>query len=248
MKSMEQPLIKLENVCKTFGTNQVLRGINLSIFKGEITTIIGKSGTGKSVLLKHIIGLLSPDSGDIFFEGHSLRLMPKKKRKALKSKFSYMFQGAALFDSLTVFENIALPLNERSVLKKNKIKKLVLEKLQQLDLNDIENKYPSQISGGMQKRVALARALITNPEIVLFDEPTTGLDPIRKNAVHQMITNYHQKFGYSGVIVSHEIPDIFDISQRIAMLDRGKIVFEGSPEQIQNCDTALVRQFISGQE
>ena len=248
MKSMEQPFIKLENVCKTFGTNQVLRGINLSLFKGEITTIIGKSGTGKSVLLKHIIGLLTPDSGDILFKGRSLGSMPKKERKALKSKFSYMFQGAALFDSLTVFENIALPLKERSVLKRAKIKKMVLEKLYQLDLNDIEKKYPSQISGGMQKRIALARALITDPEIVLFDEPTTGLDPIRKNAVHRMITDYQQQFGYTGVIVSHEIPDIFYISQRVAMLDQGKIIFEGTPEQIQNCDTPLIRQFIAGQE
>jgi phospholipid/cholesterol/gamma-HCH transport system ATP-binding protein len=245
---MNKPLIQLENVFKSFGENRVLRGANLSIYRGEILTIIGKSGGGKSVLLKHIIGLIEPDSGRILFEGRPIAEMKKAEKKALKKKFSYMFQGTALFDSMTVFDNIALPLKETTSLSEAKISKRVLEKMKQLDLHDIDDKYPSQLSGGMKKRVALARALVTEPEIVLFDEPTTGLDPIRKNAVQTMISEYQSKFGFTGVVVSHEIPDIFYISQRIAMLDEGRIIFEGSPREIQQVSDTLVRQFIQGLE
>jgi phospholipid/cholesterol/gamma-HCH transport system ATP-binding protein len=226
---MELPLIQLVDVYKKFGNNKVLIGANLSIFEGQVTTIIGKSGGGKSVLLKHIIGLLEPDSGKILFRGRSLSEMQKAEKKAFKRKFSYVFQGTALFDSITIFENIALPLKEKTSFKKAKIDNLVREKMDQLDLRGIDHKYPSQLSGGMKKRVALARALVTDPEIVLFDEPTTGLDPIRKNAVHKMISDYQKQFGFTGVVVSHEIPDIFYISQRVAMLEEGRIVFEGSP-------------------
>jgi phospholipid/cholesterol/gamma-HCH transport system ATP-binding protein len=227
----------------------VLDGISLSISKGEITSIIGKSGGGKSVLLKHIIGLISPDSGDVLIEGRSIRKYKGQERKKLKEKFSYMFQGNALFDSMTVFTNIALPLKEKTNLSEEEIKKRVHERMEQLELEtDVDDKYPSQLSGGMNKRVALARALITNPEIILFDEPTTGLDPIRKNAVHSMITNYQKKFGFTGVLVSHEIPDIFYISQRIAMLNEGKIIFEGSPDEIRENRNPLIREFVQGME
>lgn len=245
---MDKPLIQLINICKKFDSNHVLNGANLSIYRGDITTIIGKSGVGKSVLLKHIIGLIKPDSGVILFEGRSLADMKKSERKVLKRKFSYMFQGTALFDSLTICENIALPLKETTSLPGAKIKELVQNKMDQLDLFDINDKYPSQISGGMKKRVALARALVTDPEIVLFDEPTTGLDPIRKNAVHRMISDYQKKFGFTGVVVSHEIPDVFYISQRIAMLDEGIIIFEGVPEKIKEVANPIVQQFIKGLE
>jgi phospholipid/cholesterol/gamma-HCH transport system ATP-binding protein len=245
---MELPLIQLIDVHKTFGDNKVLNGANLSIFEGQVTTIIGKSGGGKSVLLKHIIGLMEPDSGKILFRGHSLSEMQKAEKKTFKRKFSYVFQGTALFDSITVFENIALPLKEKTSFKKAKIAGRVREKMDQLDLQGIDNKYPSQISGGMKKRVALARALVTDPEIVLFDEPTTGLDPIRKNAVHKMISDYQKQFGFTGVVVSHEIPDIFYISQRVAMLEEGRILFEGSPEEIQQTSNSVVQEFIHGLE
>jgi phospholipid/cholesterol/gamma-HCH transport system ATP-binding protein len=245
---MELPLIQLVDVHKTFGDNKVLNGANLSIFEGQVTTIIGKSGGGKSVLLKHIIGLMEPDSGKILFRGHSLSEMQKAEKKTFKRKFSYVFQGTALFDSITVFENIALPLKEKTSFKKAKIAGRVREKMDQLDLQGIDNKYPSQISGGMKKRVALARALVTDPEIVLFDEPTTGLDPIRKNAVHKMISDYQKQFGFTGVVVSHEIPDIFYISQRVAMLEEGRILFEGSPEEIQQTSNSVVQEFIHGLE
>jgi phospholipid/cholesterol/gamma-HCH transport system ATP-binding protein len=243
-----QPLVQLIDVTKSFGSNAVLTGADLEIYRGQITTIIGKSGVGKSVLLKHIIGLIQQDAGEILFEGRPLADMSKAERKAMKKKFSYMFQGTALFDSMTVFENIALPLTEKTDLSKKQIAARVRDKMLQLDLRRIDDNYPSQLSGGMKKRVALARALVTDPEIVLFDEPTTGLDPIRKNAVHSMISGYQKKFGFTGVLVSHEIPDIFYISQRVAMLDGGKILFEGTPEEIQALADPVVQQFLQGLE
>ena len=186
--------------------------------------------------------------GEIFFEGSPLSRMRQRERRAVRNKFSYMFQGTALFDSMTVYENVALPLKERTRMPASTIREKVGEKMTQLDLHDVDGKFPSQLSGGMKKRVALARALVTDPEIVLFDEPTTGLDPIRKNAVHSMIAEYQQKFGFTGVVVSHEIPDIFFISQRIAMLDEGHIVFEGDPEELMNTTDPVVQQFIHGLE
>ena len=245
---MSEPLIQFNQVFKAFGDNAVLEGVDLSIYQGEVTAIIGKSGIGKSVLLKHIVGLLEPDDGEILFQGQSLKAMNRAERRALKMKFSYMFQGTALFDSMTVYDNIALPLKERNREPSKEIKRRVREMLAQLDLAGIEDKYPSQLSGGMKKRVAMARALVTDPQIVLFDEPTTGLDPIRKNAAHAMIAEYQKTFGFTGVMVSHEIPDVFYICQRIAMLDRGRIVFEGSPREIQDSAEPVIRQFIRGQE
>ena len=210
---MVEPLIQFKDVHKSFGDNHVLKGIDLEIYQGEITSIIGKSGDGKSVLLKHIIGLIVQDEGVILFEGKPISKMKKSERRRLKEKFAYMFQETALFDSLTVFENIGLPLTEKTAMSKKKIAEKVRDKMNQLDLEEIDHVYPSQLSGGMKKRVALARALVTDPEIILFDEPTTGLDPVRKNAVHSMISDYQKRFGFTGVVVSHEIPDIFYISQ-----------------------------------
>ena len=245
---MDQPLIEIENIRKCFGSNWVLDGVTMSIYRGQITSIIGQSGMGKSVLLKHIIGLLTPDSGRVLFEGRPLAAMKKDERRILKRKFSYVFQDTALFDFLNVFENIALPLMERAAYSEAEIKDRVESKLHQLDLYDVESKYPSQLSGGMKKRVALARALVTDPEIVLFDEPTTGLDPIRKTAVHSMISDYQKRFGFTGIIVTHEIPDVFFISQRVAMLNEGHICFEGSPEEIQQTADPVVRNYIRGLE
>jgi phospholipid/cholesterol/gamma-HCH transport system ATP-binding protein len=245
---MTEPLIEMRSVYKGFGRNQVLAGVDLPIERGKVTTIIGKSGTGKSVLLKHIIGLLTPDRGDICFEGRPIAQMTKAERRALKLRFSYMFQGNALFDSMTIFDNIALPLRERHRFSEAEIKKRVENRLDQLDLGDIGHKYPSQVSGGMRKRVALARALVTDPEIVLFDEPTTGLDPIRKNAVHSMIADYQRRFGFTAVLVSHEIPDVFFISQQVAMLDEGKIIFNGSSTDIQESREPVIQHFLKGLE
>lgn len=245
---MSGAFIEFVDVHKSFGDNAVLRGIDLSIERGQITTIIGKSGGGKSVLLKHIIGLMTPDAGEIRIDGRALGRMKKRERRALKRRFSYVFQDTALFDFMNVFDNIALPLRERGGLNEEEVHRRVQEKMQQLDLQGIDDDYPSQLSGGMKKRVALARALVTEPEIVLFDEPTTGLDPIRKNAVHNMIADYQKRFGFTGVVISHEIPDVFYFSQQVAMLHEGRVLYAGSPEALQQVSDPVVHQFIRGFE
>ncbi len=245
---MTQALIELKEVYKSFGEHHILRGADLTIEKGQVTTVIGKSGEGKSVLLKHIIGLLEPDSGQILFEGKELFQLKKAESTQLRSRFSYVFQNTALFDSMTVHENVALPLKEKGLLSKEEIHDRVDVRMGQLDLHEIGEKFPSQLSGGMKKRVALARALVTDPEIVLFDEPTTGLDPIRKNAVHAMISDYQKRFGFTAIVVSHEIPDVFFISQKVAMLDEGQILIQGTPQDIQQSDNPLVQGFLRGME
>ncbi|MBL0712499.1 MAG: ATP-binding cassette domain-containing protein [Desulfosarcina sp.] len=243
---MTHPLIEFRNIHKTLGTTYVLRGTDLKIPRGEITTIIGKSGTGKSVFFKHIIGLISPDSGEIICDGKPMSAMTRAELYAWRGKFSYMFQNMALFDSMSVFENVALPLAQGTNLPQEEIMKRARERLRQLDLEGIDQKYPAELSGGMQKRVAMARALVTDPEIILFDEPTTGLDPIRKNAVHSMISEYQSKYGFTVMLISHEIPDVFLITQQLAMLDEGKIIFQGPPEDIQNIQDPMIREFITG--
>ena len=245
---MREPVIRFEKVCKSFGRNVVLRDVDLNIFEGEVTAIIGKSGAGKSVFLKHIIGLLKPDSGKIFFKGRSLSGMKRKELTELKNHFSYMFQNNALFDSLTVYENIALPLKEKTRMKPEEIQENVLKQTSQLEISDVLDKYPSQISGGMMKRVALARALITDPEIVLFDEPTTGLDPIRKNAVLNMIAQYQRRFGFTAVVVSHDIPDIFYIADQVAIIEDSTILFEGTPVELEQSEQPEVQAFLSSLE
>jgi len=245
---MTQPFIELKNVRKSFDSNPVMQGVDLLIYKGEITVVIGKSGCGKSVLLKHIIGLETQDSGVISIAGQDLADMDREARKQFKQKTSYMFQNNALFDSLNVFDNIALPLAEGSSLSKREIRDRVIMRMEQLEILGIEGRYSTQLSGGMRKRVALARALVTDPDLVLFDEPTTGLDPVRKNAVHSMIKEYQERFGFTAVVVSHEIPKVFEIAQRVAMLDKGRILFQGSPEEIQGSTMDPVRSFINGRE
>ena len=245
---MTLPLIQFVDIKKSFGTNQVLRGVNLSIYKGEIMAVIGKSGTGKSVLLKHIIGLILQDSGKLLIQGKPLNRMPKKEKLLFKKNLSYMFQENALFDFLNIFENIALPLKETSHYAKSVIEEKVKTRMEQLGLGPIGEKFPSQLSGGMRKRVALARALVTDPKVVLFDEPTTGLDPVRKKKVHTMIEEYQKQFGFTAVIVSHDIPEIFDVAQHIAMLDEGRITFEGSKDDILHSHSEVVNAFIRGDE
>jgi phospholipid/cholesterol/gamma-HCH transport system ATP-binding protein len=241
------PLIELKNVTKRFGTRTILNKLNLTILGGDITTIIGKSGGGKSVLLKHIIGLLKPDEGEILINGKQLKDMTRNERTLFKRQASYMFQNNALFDSLKVFENIALPLREKTRLREDAIKSKVLAKIDQMELSEVTYKYPSQISGGMQKRVALARALVTEPKIIFFDEPTTGLDPLRKNAVLGMIAHHQKKIGFTAVLVSHDIPDVFFISNRVAIIDKGQIPFQGTPIELEQSENPVVQEFIRGQ-
>ncbi|MCB2187280.1 MAG: ATP-binding cassette domain-containing protein [Deltaproteobacteria bacterium] len=238
--------IELKGVNKAFGNTQVLRDLNLRIPFGEITAIIGKSGEGKSVLLKHIIGLLKPDSGEVWVKGKNIWEIGRQERVELLSTFSYLFQGTALFDSMTVYENVSLPLTERTKVPLAEVKERVERVMELLDLPDIQHKYPSQLSGGMQKRVALARALVTRPETMLFDEPTTGLDPIRKVAVLNMINNYHNKLNFTGVIVSHAIPEILYICQKVAFLSEGRIVFQGTPQGILQSQEPAILEFFEG--
>ncbi len=233
---MEPPLIEFRDVTKRFGSQTVLERVNLQIYEGQVTTIIGLSGAGKSVLLKHIIGMIQPDEGMIFFRGESLTSMKSNQTAAKFAQMSYMFQNNALFDSLTVYDNVALPLRETTNLREAEIKRRVMARIEQTELSDAVYRYPSELSGGMQKRAALARALVTDPRIVLFDEPTTGQDPVRKNAILSMIAEYQHKFGFTAVLVSHEIPNVYFISNRILALYDRTIVFQGTPEELEDFD------------
>ena len=239
-------MITLRNVHKSFGAQKVLDGLDLDIPDGKITAIIGPSGEGKSVLLKHLIGLLQPDSGAVEVDGESILDLRRSELNRIREKFGMLFQNVALFDSMTVFENVAFPLQEKTTLSKEEIRDRVLSALEDVGLKNIENKFPDELSGGMKKRVGLARAVVLNPKIILFDEPTTGLDPIIKRAIHQLIKDTHAKFGFTAVIVSHEIPEIFDVAQNVAMLFRGKILQHGTPDDIINSTDPAIRQFISG--
>ncbi len=239
-------MISLRNVHKSFGSQKVLDDLNLEIPEGKITAVIGPSGEGKSVLLKHLIGLLQPDSGQVEVDGESIIGLRRSHLNRIREKFGMLFQNVALFDSMTCFENVAFPLQEKTNLPKDEIRRRVLSVLENVGLKNIENKFPDELSGGMKKRVGLARAVVMNPKIILFDEPTTGLDPIIKRAIHELIKDTHEKFGFTAVIVSHEIPDIFDVAQNVAMLYKGKILQHGSPSDIKNSSDPAVRQFISG--
>lgn len=214
--------LQLRGLSKAFGDNVVLDKIDLDIELGTHTTIIGKSGIGKSVLLKCVSGLLAPDSGSISIDGGGEGPPP----------CSYMFQQNALFDSMTVEENIALPLREKGKAKRKEIEQRVVDLLDQLELRPAAKQFPAEISGGMKKRVALARALITNPKVILFDEPTTGLDPMRKYSVFEMIRDYRKRFGFTVLMVSHDVPEVFEISDTVGWLDKGKILFWGTPADL----------------
>jgi phospholipid/cholesterol/gamma-HCH transport system ATP-binding protein len=244
----KQPLIEFKGVTKRFGARTILERVDFKIYEGEVTTIIGLSGTGKSVTLKHIIGLLKPNEGQILFHGTPINRMKKAEWNEYTRKISYMFQNNALFDSMTVFENVALPLRQTTRLPKNEIADRAMARIEQTELTEVAHKYPSEISGGMQKRTALARALVTDPQIVLFDEPTTGQDPIRKNAILGMVAEYQKQFGFTAVLISHEIPDVYFISNRILALYDKKIVFQGSPEEFESLDHPFRHELISSLE
>jgi len=239
-------MIEFVDLYKSFGRQQVLKGINLTIPHGQITAIIGQSGSGKSVLIKHLIGLIRPDSGQALVDGTDVVQLRGKALDRVREKFGVLFQGGALFDSMTLFDNVAFPLREKTRLTEAEIAERAMQRLEAVGLADMGHKYPAELSGGMKKRAALARALVQDPQIMLFDEPTTGLDPILVNSIHRLILDTHKHFGFTAIVVSHDIPEIFDIAQTVALLHDGVIVECGTPEAIMASANPVVRQFITG--
>jgi phospholipid/cholesterol/gamma-HCH transport system ATP-binding protein len=239
-------MITIDTIHKSFNSREVLRGVTLQVQKGDILAVIGGSGAGKSVLLKHIAALMRPDRGSISVDGIAVPALRGKALERYRARLGFLFQGGALFDSMTVYENVSFPLHEKTKLKEKEIRDKVVAMLGHVGMRDEGDKYPAELSGGMKKRAALARALITSPEIMLFDEPTTGLDPIIVNNVFQYIKSTHADLGFTGVIVTHEIPKIFSIVQRVALLIEGTIVAVGSPDEIQASDDPVLRHFLSG--
>ncbi len=239
-------MIKIIDLHKSFGAQEVLRGVNLEIPKGKITFIMGQSGQGKSVLLKHIIGLIRPDSGQILVDGLDITGLSLKELYRVRKRFGMLFQDAALFDSMTVAENVAFPLREHTRLSETEIAKKVEEKLALVGLLEAADKLPSELSGGMRKRAGLARALALDPEIILFDEPTTGLDPIMTASINRLIKESQQRHQLTCVVISHDIPSALTIADKIAMLHQGVIIEEGDPESIKNSSHPFVRRFFEG--
>jgi len=240
-------MIRIQGLSKSFGRQPVLRGVDLDVATGEIMIVIGRSGGGKSVLLKHLLGLLRPDAGAVLVDGVDITRLRGPALEAVRRRYGVVFQGGALFDSMSVFDNVAFPLWEKTSLRTAEIAERVEEKLAQVGLVDMGHKNPAEISGGMRKRVAIARALVTQPEIVFFDEPTTGLDPILVNTIHHLIRDLHAKFRFTAVMVSHEIPEIFEIADRVAMLHDGQIVEAGAARTIQNSPNPVLQRFIRGE-
>jgi phospholipid/cholesterol/gamma-HCH transport system ATP-binding protein len=240
-------MIKVEALTKSFRGQPVLRGVDLEVPDGSITVIIGRSGGGKSVLLKHLLGLLRPDAGRVLVDGVDLTQLHGRALDQVRERYGVVFQGGALFDSLTCAENVAFPLQEKTRLARAEIAERVATGLARVGLADVGRKYPAEVSGGMRKRVAIARALATEPAIVFFDEPTTGLDPILVNTIHGLILDLHRRLRFTAVMVSHEIPEIFHLADSVAMLHEGRIVEVGPAAAIQASANPIVQQFIRGE-
>ena len=238
-------MIEINNLHKSFGDNHVLRGINLNIKEGESLAIIGRSGCGKSVLLKHIVGLLFPDEGFIKFEGKVVNELDRTELYEIRRRFGYLFQGGALLDSMSVEENIALALVENDFgYSKEKIQTIVAEKLELVGLPGTQKLKPSELSGGMKKRVGLARALVTNPDYILYDEPTTGLDPIMSDSIDELIKSLNEKLTVTSIIVTHDMFSVKNTADVIAMMHEGKIYFTGTPQQLIDSTDPVIQKFI----
>jgi len=237
-------VIEIKNLKKRFGKKEVLRGVNLSIKTGETMVIIGRSGCGKSVLLKHVVGLLKGDEGEVIVDGQIISSMSREELYRIRTKFGYLFQGAALFDSMTVGENVGLALRENYQMSEQKIREIVAEKLALVGLPNIEQMKPSELSGGMRKRVGLARALATNPEYIFYDEPTTGLDPIMSDAIDTLIKDLAQKLRVTSVVITHDIQSVYKVADRIAMMHEGKIYFLGNAKDLAETQDPIVRNFV----
>ena len=240
MTETSEPLLRIDSLHKRFEENVVLAGASLEVPRGSLVTVLGRSGTGKSVLLKCLAGIVTPDAGRMRFDGKAL---DASTRAEFRRRCSFLFQSNALFDSLTALENVALPLEQTTRLSDAEIRQQSLEALQQLELEEHAQRHPSQLSGGMQKRLALARAIVTKPELVLFDEPTAGLDPLRRNAVFTMILKYQRQFRFTAVVVTHDLDEALIASDRVALLDGGQMRFEGPPADFATSTDSVVTAF-----
>jgi len=243
---MSDSIIQLTQISKRFGSQTVLDQLDFAIGRGTTTVILGRSGSGKSVLLKHMIGLLRPDQGAIWVDGTEMTRLSEDQLTPIRRKFGLLFQDAALFDSMTVADNVAFPLREHTPLTEAEVATIVAEKLEQVGLNGSQAKLPSQLSGGMRKRVGLARAIALDPEIILYDEPTTGLDPVLADGIGRLIRDTQQRLKVTSVVISHDMSLTFSIADKIAMLYRGKIIEQGTPEEFQRSRHPVVRQFLDG--
>jgi phospholipid/cholesterol/gamma-HCH transport system ATP-binding protein len=239
-------IIELKDLHKSFKRQKVLEGTSLRVLRGIITVIIGRSGSGKSVLLKHIIGLIQPDRGQVLLDGQDITLLKDHELNALRRRFGMLFQDAALFDSMSVGDNVAFPLREHTKLSEQEVRRAVAEKLAMVGLAGVEEKMPNELSGGMRKRAGLARAMALAPEIILYDEPTTGLDPLLTDAITRLIKQTGQCLGITSVVISHDIAGAFAMADQIAMLYRGRIIAADAPEKLKASDNPVVQQFIHG--
>ncbi len=243
---MQEIVIEMKNVHKSFGKRHILKGMNLTVRKGETLVILGPSGTGKSVSLKHITGLLEPDSGEVYIFGEKMNGADEKTKAKLRSKMGVLFQSGALINWLSVYDNVALPLREHKLASEKEIDSIVMQKLKWLDLIPAKDTFPSNISGGMKKRAGLARALTTNPEIVLYDEPTSGLDPVMSNVINELVIRLQKELGLTSVVVTHDMSSAYTIADRISFIYEGEVIQSGTVEEIQNSPNPIVQQFIHG--
>lgn len=243
---MSQVIFEIQNLSKSFHGQKVLNSVELQINKGESIVVIGQSGGGKSVLLKHLILLMMPDEGKVIFDGIDTSELKSSEKPQIRKRMGMLFQSAALFDSMTVGENVGLSLKEGRKFSKNEITDIVLDKLEMVGLKESVNKYPSELSGGMRKRVGLARAIAANPEVLLYDEPTTGLDPITGDLINELILELSEKLKVTSVAVTHDMNSAYKIADKIMMLYDGKIYYQGTPQEMRETDDAIVKQFITG--
>jgi len=239
-------MIRITNLYKSFGEKKVLQGVNLEIQKGETMVIIGQSGSGKSVLIKHLIGILMPDSGEIYIDGIEITRLSEDERQKISRKFGMLFQGSALFDSLTVEQNVGFGLERYTDYSQEEIKRMVRESLEHVGLKGVEQLMPYELSGGMKKRVGLARAIAYNPEIILYDEPSTGIDPIRADAINELINKMKKDMHVTSIVITHDMVSSYKVADRIAMLYEGKIIEIGTPEEIRESKNPFVQQFVLG--
>jgi phospholipid/cholesterol/gamma-HCH transport system ATP-binding protein len=239
-------MIQLIDVYKSFGPKRVLEGFSLDVHEGETMVIIGYSGTGKSVAIKHIVGLLEPDSGRVIVDDHEVPLLSRRELYQLRARIGYVFQFAALFDSFTIGENVAMGLRKQQELSEQEIHDRVHEALDLVDLPNVENRFPAELSGGMRKRVGIARAIALRPKYILYDEPTTGLDPVTSAVIDQLMIRMRDRLGVTGIVITHDMRSAYTVGTRIAMLDQGRVRQVGSVEEIKHSTDPLVRQFIEG--